>query len=223
MNLALFDLDNTLLAGDSDVAWNDFIGRKGVVDAVAHSQQNAQYYQDYQNGTLDIQAFLGFCLAPFARLTAPELAALLAEFLHEEILPMITLAARAEIARHQAEGAVVAIITATNRIVTTPIAAELGVAHLIATEAEFVDGRYTGRALGTPCFQAGKIVCLDAWLAKENLGWTDFAQTWFYSDSRNDIPLLERVSHPVAVNADPTLHAHALAQGWRTLNLRGEG
>jgi len=220
VNLTLFDLDNTLLAGDSDFEWAQFLIRKGLVDAELHEAKNAEFYAQYQAGTLDIDAFLDFQLAPLARHERRELEALHAEFMREVIEPMMTPAAKALVREHLAAGDVVAIVTATNAFVTGPIARAFGVCHLIATIPEQRDGQFTGRCRGTPAFQAGKIARVESWLESLGLWWSSFARTTFYSDSHNDLPLLERVADPVAVDPDERLRAHALRHGWRILSLR---
>ncbi|WP_137939417.1 HAD family hydrolase [Chitinivorax sp. B] len=212
--LVLFDLDHTLLAGDSDVEWPRFLICRGLLDADETNRRNDAFYEQYKAGILDMNEFLTFQLAPLAQFSMEELHTLHTAYMQEHILPMITDKSRQLLAGHQAQGDLIVIITATNRFVTAPIAAELGVPHLIATEPEIVDGRYTGKPMGIPSFQAGKITRLEMWLAEHAQKWTDFDETWFYSDSRNDLPLLERVSHPVAVNPDSLLKAIAEEQGW---------
>jgi HAD superfamily hydrolase (TIGR01490 family) len=220
MNLALFDLDNTLLSGDSDYEWGQFLIDRGVVDRDFYESRNRDFYEQYKAGTLDIHEFLAFALEPLARHTPQELAVWHDAFMAERIRPMIGRAARDLVAEHAGRGDLVAIVTATNAFVTAPIAREFGVPYLVATEPEMVDGRYTGRARGTPCFQAGKITRLEAWLSSRGQSLSSFDGTWFYSDSMNDVPLLERVSHPVAVDPDPRLAALAAAHGWPVLSLR---
>lgn len=221
MNLALFDLDNTLLAGDSDVEWPKFLIGRGILDAEHHARHNDYFYEQYKAGTLDIDAFLEFQLAPLARFTREELDSLHAEYMGEHILPIIPAKARALVAAHQAEGDLVMIITATNRFITGPIARELGVEHLIAVELEEgADGRYTGRYTGTPSFKDGKITRLNEWLAARGQTLASFTRCYFYSDSRNDLPLLSLVSDPVAVDPDEALRAHALTHGWPVITLR---
>nr|WP_194240856.1 HAD family hydrolase [Tepidiphilus baoligensis] len=220
VNLTLFDLDNTLLAGDSDFEWAQFLIRRGLVDAELYEAKNAEFYAQYQAGTLDIHAFLDFQLAPLARHERRELEALHAEFMREVIEPMMTPAAKALVRDHLAAGDVVAIVTATNAFVTGPIARAFGVCHLIATIPEQHNGRFTGRCRGTPAFQAGKIERVESWLESLGLWWTNFSCTTFYSDSHNDLPLLERVAEPVAVDPDERLRSHALRHGWRILSLR---
>lgn len=220
MHLVLFDLDHTLLNGDSDVSWNRFLIDKGLLDRETYHETNERFYADYAAGRLDIHAYLNFALDPLARYPRAQLDALHREFMETVIRPMITPRARAEAARHKADGHKVVIITATNRFVTAPIAAELGVEHLIATEPEEIDGVFTGKSSGTPCYQEGKVVRLNEWLAAQGLTWESFEETWFYSDSRNDLPLLQRVDHPIAVDPDPVLRAHAENAGWQVISLR---
>ncbi len=219
--LVLFDLDNTLLAGDSDYEWAQFLIGEGVLDRAVYECENDRFYAEYKAGTLDIHEFLDFQLAPLARYPRAQLDAWHARFMAEKIRPLVTAKARVLVRRSLESGALVAIVTATNSFVTAPIARELGVAHLVATEPERDStGGYTGRVAGTPCFQTGKVARVDAWLASLGRSLADFAPTWFYSDSRNDIPLLERVSHPVAVDPDPALAATARERGWPILSLR---
>lgn len=221
MNLALFDLDNTLIAGDSDTEWPKFLIKRGILDPEHHARQNDYFYEQYKAGTLDIYEFLDFQLAPLTRFSRSELDTLHAQYMQEHILPIIPQKARDLVAAHQAAGDVVMIITATNRFITGPIARELGVEHLIAVELEQdADGNYTGKPTGVPSFQAGKITRLNEWLAARGETLQSYAKTYFYSDSRNDLPLLSIVSHPVAVDADDSLLAHAQAHGWPVITLR---
>jgi HAD superfamily hydrolase (TIGR01490 family) len=220
MDLALFDLDNTLLAGDSDYEWASFLIDRGVLERTEYEQKNEYFYAQYKAGTLDIHTFLDFQLAPLSRHPMDRLARWHAEFMRERVLPMIAPGARALVAEHAARGDLSAVITATNSFVTAPIARELDVPHLIATEPEVRDGRFTGRAVGTPCFQQGKVARLSDWLTGQGRELRDFGQSWFYSDSRNDLPLLEAVSTPVAVDPDDTLRAAAAERGWRIISLR---
>jgi HAD superfamily hydrolase (TIGR01490 family) len=220
MNLTLFDLDNTLLDGDSDYEWGRFLIDRGVVERDAYEAQNAAFYEQYKAGSLDIHEFLGFALRPLANHSDAELAAWRAQFVAERVQPMIGDKARALVRGHLEAGDLCAIVTATNSFVTAPIAREFSVPHLIATEPERAAGRYTGRVQGTPCFREGKIERVQAWLAGLGRRLEDFAQSSFYSDSHNDIPLLERVSRPVAVDADKELRALARARGWAMISLR---
>ncbi|MCP5241663.1 MAG: HAD family hydrolase [Zoogloeaceae bacterium] len=220
MNLVLFDLDNTLLAGDSDFEWAQFLISRGLVDQEIYEARNLEFYENYKAGTLDIHAFLDFQLAPLARHPRQELDALHREFMNERVEPMITPAARALVRSHLDSGALVAIVTATNSFVTGPIARAFGIAHLVATVPAQQDGRFTGLPRGTPAFQGGKISRVDAWLESMGLYLGSFETSHFYSDSHNDLPLLEKVSDPVAVDPDDTLRAHAQQRGWPVISLR---
>jgi len=218
--LALFDLDNTLLTGDSDYEWGQFMCDQGVVDRAAYEAQNRKYYEQYKAGTLDIHEFLGFALRPLASHTAGELERWHAQFMRARILPMITPAARTLVRRHLQAGELCAVITATNSFVTAPIAREFGIDHLIATEPERRNGRFTGRVAGTPCFRDGKLVRLDEWLAGLGRRLADFEASTCYSDSHNDLALLERVTRPVAVDPDEALAREAARRGWERISLR---
>ena len=218
MSLVLFDLDNTLLAGDSDYLWGQFLVERGIVDGDAYAEANERFYAQYREGRLDIAEFLRFALKPLAEHAPARLHAWRAEFIAEKIEPILLEAARALVERHRGAGDLLAVITATNRFVTEPIARLYGIEHLIATTPEFRDGRYTGRFEGAPCFQEGKVTRLRQWLA-ETGGSLD--GSWFYSDSHNDLPLLAQVSHPVAVDPDDKLLAAARANGWPVISLRG--
>lgn len=220
MTLGLFDLDNTLLAGDSDYEWGQFLVDRGVLPREEYEAQNAAFFGQYKAGTLDIHEYLGFALRPLAEHAPQDLARWREEFMRARILPMITPAARALVRRHLAAGELCAIVTATNSFVTAPIAREFGVPHLIATEPETAGGRFTGRVAGTPCFREGKIRRVDEWLAGLGRRLEDFAESRFYSDSHNDLPLLERVRRPVAVDPDPQLAAEAARRGWPVMSLR---
>jgi HAD superfamily hydrolase (TIGR01490 family) len=220
LTLCLFDLDNTLLAGDSDYEWGQFLVDRGVLAREEYEAQNAAYFEQYKAGTLDIHEYLGFALRPLAAHTAEDLARWHAEFMRTRILPMILPRARALVRSHLDAGELCAVVTATNSFVTTPIARELGVPHLIATEPESVGGRFTGRVAGTPCFREGKIRRVDEWLAGFGRRLEDYAASSFYSDSHNDLPLLERVRRPVAVDPDDQLAAVAARRGWPVISLR---
>ncbi|HET7596692.1 MAG TPA: HAD family hydrolase [Burkholderiales bacterium] len=217
MRLALFDLDNTLLAGDSDFEWAQFLIEQGVIDGEVYEARNQEFYDQYKAGTLDIHEFLDFQLKPLSRHSRTQLDRWHAEFMARKILPLIRESARALVARHR--GDLCAIVTATNSFVTRPIANAFGIEHLVATEPETRDGRFTGAVVGTPCFREGKVVRLEAWLAERGRTLDSFRESWFYSDSLNDLPLLERVTHPTAVDPDTTLLAHATAQGWPIITL----
>ena len=219
MNLVLFDLDNTLLAGDSDFAWAQFLIGKGVLDREVQEAKNIAFYEQYKAGTLDIFEFLDFQLAPLARHPREQLDAWHSEFMARSIRPMITPKARTLVREHLDSGALVAVVTATNAFVTGPIVREFGIPHVVDTIPAQQDGAFTGKPRGTPSFREGKIERTEAWLESLGLWWGSFAQSWFYSDSLNDLPLLERVTHPVAVDPDPTLAATATARGWPVLHL----
>lgn len=219
MPLAIFDLDNTLLDGDSDYAWGQFLIERGVVDGREYKTRNDAFYAAYKTGTLDIYAFLRFALQPLAAHARAQLDAWHAEFMQEKIRPMILPAARQLIDTHRRRGDTLLIITATNRFITAPIARELGIDNLLATDPAEVDGRFTGEVAGTPCFQDGKVTRVREWLKTTGHTLTDSS---FYSDSHNDLPLLKLVSKPVAVNPDPVLAAEARRRGWPILDLRGD-
>lgn len=220
MNLALFDLDNTLLAGDSDFEWAQYLISRGVLDREVYEARNQDFYEQYKAGTLDIHEFLDFQLKPLSRHPRRELDAWHADFMARHILPMVTEQGRELVRRHQAEGALTAIVTATNSFVTAPISRAFGIEHLIATEPERANGEFTGRVSGTPSFREGKIARVEAWLAGLGHGWQSFGRSWFYSDSLNDLPLLGKVTDPVAVDPDPTLERHARERGWPIITLR---
>ncbi|MBF0310828.1 MAG: HAD family phosphatase [Magnetococcales bacterium] len=216
--LALFDLDNTLLAGDSDYLWGRYLVERGRVDDSDYEARNRAFYEDYRHGVLDIQAYLRFQLGFLARESRATLESWREEFLERMIRPILLPKGQECIRRHREEGATVLIITATNRFVTEPIARLLGVDDLLATEAEEnADGSFTGQPRGTPCFREGKIRRLEAWLQQRDATPTE---TWFYSDSRNDLFLLESVHHPVAVDADAVLAEEATRRGWPCISFR---
>lgn len=219
MHLALFDLDNTLLAGDSDYLWGRFLVESGVVDADAHEATNRRFYEQYKAGELDIHAFQRFALQPLLDNPLPEMRALRARFVEQRIRPIVARGTPRLLAAHRARGDALAIITATNRFVTEPIAELLQVGDLLATEPERAGERYTGAIAGTPCYREGKVERLRQWLETrpERVG-----RIWFYSDSHNDLPLLEHVDHPVAVDPDDTLAAAARERGWPIVSLRDE-
>ena len=218
MALAIFDLDNTLLAGDSDHAWGEYLISVGAVDAERFRRDNDRYYAAYLAGTLDIYEFLEqHQLRPLALYARPKLEQWRADFVEQNIRPLITPKARALVAQHRAAGDTLLIITATNRFITEPIAALLDIPHLIATEPEEHNGRFTGKVAGMPSYRDGKVVRLKAWIADHG---AVMEGSSFYSDSHNDLPLLKLVTHPVAVNPDPQLEQYALAHGWRVLDLR---
>lgn len=218
--LALFDLDNTLLNGDSDFEWAQFLIKKGVVDPELQAAKNAGFYADYKAGTLDIHAFLDFQLAPLARHPRAQLDTWHGEFMADHVRPIMLANARALVQRHLSLGHLCAVVTATNAFVTGEIAREFGIPHLIATIPGCRDGQFTGKPVGTPSFQRGKIERVEAWLESLGLWQGSFAERWFYSDSHNDLPLLDWSTRPVAVDADDTLTAKATAAGWPVITLR---
>ncbi len=220
MNLALFDLDHTLIAGDSDYEWGQFLVDRGVIARDEYEAQNAEYYAQYKAGTLDIHEFLGFALRPLAAHAPEDLERWHADFMATRIRPMIGDKARALVRRHLEAGELCAVVTATNSFVTAPIVRELGVPHLLATEPERIAGRFTGRVAGIPCFRGGKIERVERWLADLGKRLEDFAESAFYSDSHNDIALLERVTRPVAVDPDAQLAEAARARGWPVISLQ---
>lgn len=215
--LALFDLDNTLLAGDSDHAWGDFLVARGIVDGNHYKATNDRFYEDYLAGRLDIRAYLEFALKVLAEHPKAQLDDWHRQFMAEVVEPMILPKAEALLARHRAAGDHLLIITATNDFVTAPIARRLGVQDLLATTAELSGDRYTGRLAGTPCYRDGKVTRLHAWL--QQTGHT-LAGSVFYSDSHNDLPLLAQVEQAVAVDPDDTLRAEAQRRGWDIMSLR---
>jgi HAD superfamily hydrolase (TIGR01490 family) len=217
VSLAIFDLDNTLLGGDSDYLWGQFLVGNGVVDCAVFEHENRRFYTAYCNGTLDIQEYLEFVLQPLAAHEPAVLYAWRERFIAEWIRPLILPKATALLQSHREAGDILLIITATIRFVTEPIAEALGVAHLLATEVEMKDGRYTGKSFDIPCFQEGKVRRLEAWLDKNDCTLED---SWFYSDSLNDLPLLSRVTYPVAVDPDATLARYARERGWPIVSLR---
>jgi len=219
MKLTLFDLDNTLLNGDSDFEWSQFLIQIGVLDRELFEAKNLAFYEHYKAGTLDINEFLDFQLKPLSRHSRKTLDEWHQQFMREKVAGMITQPARDLVARHLAAGDVCVIITATNSFVTQPIARAFGVEHLIATEPEQKSGEFTGNVADVPCFREGKIIRLDNWLATRGWKLDSFAESTFYSDSLNDLPLLCKVTRPVAANPDPTLRKHAEEQGWQIINL----
>ena len=217
MGLAIFDLDNTLLDGDSDYLWGQFLVEQGIVDRACYERENERFYAEYRAGTLDIHEFLNFTLEPLARHDPETLQRWRRRFMAEKIHPIILPKGRRLLDWHRSQGNELLIITATNRFVTQPVADELGVANLLATEPEMKGGRYTGRVAGTPSFREGKVERLAAWLREHG---HNLAESWFYSDSHNDLPLLEQVTYPVAVDPDDTLAQHAEMKGWPVISLR---
>jgi HAD superfamily hydrolase (TIGR01490 family) len=218
MKLAIFDLDNTLIAGDSDFEWGEFVVSKGLVDATAYATQNAAFYEDYKSGQLDIIAYQRFALAPLVGIPVAQLKALHQEFMQKVIAPLALPKAFALIEQHRSQGHQLLVITATNRFITEPIVRWLGIDEIIATDPDFDEfGHVLGDVVGIPSFQEGKIQRLQQWLAQK--GYAP-SETWFYSDSRNDLPLLQQVNHPVAVDPDDVLREYAQLQAWPIMSLR---
>ena len=215
--LALFDLDNTLLAGDSDHGWGQFMVSERLVDGDDYAAKNDAFYQDYLAGTLDMVAYAEFTLAPLTRYSAEQLKVIHQKFMQTTVIPMVAIKAQALLKKHREAGDVLVIITATNDFITAPIAQYLNIPHLIATPTQCIDGRYTGKLSGSPCFKEGKIDKLNAWMTLHK---KTIEGACFYSDSHNDLPLLELVDEPFAVDPDATLKAHALANGWPVMSLR---
>lgn len=217
MKLALFDLDHTLLDGDSDSLWGRFLVKEGVVDAEEYRREGARYMAEYRAGLLDIHEFLAFGLRPLRHNTPERLEGWRRRFMQECVAKRIPAASRALLAKHRVAGHTLVIITATNSFITAPIAAEFAVDALIATEPEKDGARFTGRVAGPPCFREGKVLKLNTWLAANH---AQPDETWFYSDSHNDLPLMERADHPVAVNPDEVLTRVAAERHWPVMELR---
>jgi len=220
MKLALFDLDNTLLSGDSDFEWSQFMIEQGVLDREVFESKNLAFYDQYKAGTLDINEFLDFQLKPLSRHSREVLNDWHAEFMRRKIRPMMGDLARNLVSQHLTAGDVCVVVTATNSFVTAPIVREFGINYLIATDPEEVNGQFTGRVAGVPSFREGKVVRMESWLAERGWHWRSFQQTIFYSDSLNDLPLLAKVDRPVAVDPDATLRQHAEQAGWEIMSLR---
>jgi len=220
MTLAIFDLDNTLIADDSDYLWGKFLVDQGIVDRLVYDKINAKFYEDYQNGTLDMLAFLRFALAPLATHPIEQLHNWRQDFINTIIKPLLLDKAKALIEKHRAQGDTLLVITATNSFITAPIVALYGIEHLIATTPEMINGKYTGNINGVPCFQEGKVTRLNEWLTLNN---EKLEGSYFYSDSHNDLPLLKLVDFPVAVDPDEKLRDFADTQKWEIISLRGNG
>lgn len=218
MSLALFDLDNTLIAGDSDYEWGKWLVHKNKVDKDYYERMNERFFRDYQAGVLDIYAYLNFALAPLAQIELEELQVLHQEFMEQIIAPLWLPGAEKLLARHRGQGDVLVIISATNRFIVEPICHKLGVEEVIATEPEMINGRYTGKVAGVPSYQQGKVTRLRDWLQDRH---ETLQGSYFYSDSINDLALLQLVDNPVAVNPDSKLAAEARAQAWPIMSLRG--
>jgi HAD superfamily hydrolase (TIGR01490 family) len=217
VGLALFDLDNTLIAGDSDYLWGCFLVEQGIVDGAHYERENRRFYDQYRVGELDIHEFLDFQLRPLAEHGLETLQQWRQQYIEEKISPILLPRAHELVERHRQQGDTLVVITATNRFITTPIVEMYEIPNLLATEPELQDNQYTGRVAGTPCFQDGKVERLDDWLADSQQSLND---SWFYSDSHNDLPLLNRVTHPVAVDPDEILEQHAREHDWPVISLR---
>ncbi len=217
MALAIFDLDNTLIAGDSDHAWGEFLVEQGIVDADTYRNTNDKFYRDYQEGSLDIHEYLNFALKPLAEHSLEQLQSWRDQFFMQKITPLILPKAQALVSSHQNRGDTTLIITATNRFVTEPIASAFGISHLIATEPELDENGYTGKVAGTPSFKEGKIVRLEHWLQDNP---HSLEGSTFYSDSHNDIPLMEKVEFPIAIDPDEALIRHCKRHQWPIRSLR---
>jgi HAD superfamily hydrolase (TIGR01490 family) len=216
MTLALFDLDNTLLSGDSDHEWGNFLVKKKLVDETSYKATNEAFYAQYKQGTLDIFAYCAFSFAPLAKFSMDELKRLHHEFMDSVIHPMIRKKAKALVDSHRIKGHTLLVITATNSFITSPIVKEFGIDHLIATEPKIVNGRYTNKIDGTPCFHEGKVARLEEWLEKNR---TTLDGSFFYSDSINDLPLMEKVDTAIAVDPDENLRSVAIKKGWEIISL----
>ncbi len=217
MKLAIFDLDNTLIAGDSDCLWGEFLTEQGYVDSEAYQAGHDKFYEEYVAGTMNIYAFLEFQLEVLAKNDRQLLEEWRKNYIETKIKPIMLPKAIELINEHRQKGHELLIITATNRFITEPIANEFKIDNLIACEPELIDGQYTGKVVGTPSYAEGKITRLNEWL--KDVGKT-FEESWFYSDSHNDIPLLKEVEHAIAVDADKTLIAEAKKQNWSVISLR---
>lgn len=218
MTLAIFDLDNTLIADDSDYLWGQFLVDNGIVDKATYEKMNAKFYDDYKDGTLDIMEFLDFSLKPLTEHSLEQLHEWRDQFITDVITPILLKDAQALVDEHRAQGHKLLVITATNRFITAPIVALYGIDNLIATTPELINNRYTGKIIGVPCFQGGKVTLLNDWLAQTG---ESLEGSYFYSDSHNDLPLLQLVENPVAVNPDQKLNDFAKQQGWKIISLRG--
>ena len=220
MNLTLFDLDNTLLTSDSDFEWSQFLIEKKILDRKIYEERNLEFYKQYKAGTLNINQFLDFQLQPLSQYSRTQLNDWHNEFMEKKIKHQIAPGAFELINKHILGGDLCIIITATNSFITKPIAKLLGINNIIATEPDQRNGEFNGQVLGTPCFREGKILKLESWLDNRNLTWLSFLESWFYSDSLNDIPLLNKVTNPVAVDPDPALKKHAKKNNWPIITLR---
>ena len=219
-NLALFDLDNTLLAGDSDYNWSLFLISEGLLDATTHHDRNEKFYADYKAGQLNIVEFLKFQLKPLSEHPKKFLDELHLKYMQKIILPMMTVKAQALVDKHKNAGDLCIVITATNSFVTKPIATAYGIEHLIGSDPEMLSGEYTGGVTGVPTYKEGKVTRINLWLAERGKKLSDYETSYFYSDSHNDLPLMQLVTNPVAVDADEILTAYAQEQAWPQISLR---
>ena len=217
MSLAIFDLDNTLLSGDSDYLWGCFLVENGLVDREYYEKENKRFYEQYKAGNLDIYEFVKFAFRPLAENSLEDLLQLQIRFMMEKIRPIMSSASIRLVEKHRQAGDTLMIITATNRFVTAPIAAAFGIPHLLATEPEVIENQFTGELAGVPCFREGKITRLNQWLEQYNETLHD---SWFYSDSHNDLPLLSCVTRPVVVDPDEKLARHAQERRWPVISLK---
>lgn len=217
MPLAIFDLDNTLIAGDSDYSWGEFLVAQGKVDSDYYRVMNDRFFADYEAGRLDINAYLQFSLEPLSKITMAELSQLHEKFMAEVISPMMLDKAQGLLEKHRRAGDQLLVITSTNRFIVEPICKAFGIDQVIATELEIVDGRYTGNISGVASYREGKVERLNNWLTANR---QDIDGSYFYSDSINDLPLLQKVDYPVAVDPDPQLREQAAARGWQIISLR---
>lgn len=218
MSLAIFDLDNTLIANDSDFLWGQFLVDQGIVDKSYYETANNKFYEDYKQGKLDIEEFLHFSLKPLSDNDSAQMYQWREQFIADVIQPILLQPAQELIEYHRQRGDTLLIITATNRFVTAPIAQLYGIDILLATTPEMIDNQYTGKFLGIPCFQEGKVKQLEQWLA--NNPEQSLKGSWFYSDSHNDLPLLQKVDNPIAVDPDEKLQQYAMQQNWTIISLR---
>jgi HAD superfamily hydrolase (TIGR01490 family) len=220
VSLAIFDLDNTLIADDSDYLWGQFLVDQGIVDKAQYENANAKFYDDYQQGTLDIVEFLNFSLRPLADNPVEQLYQWRTQFIEEIITPILLKPAQELVDKHRDRGDTLLVITATNRFVTEPIVKLYGIDNLLATTPEFINGQYTGGFEGVPCFREGKVTLLKEWLKNST---ETLENSWFYSDSHNDLPLLKLVDYPVAVDPDEKLAIVAKQANWSMISLRNQG
>jgi len=217
MPLTLFDLDNTLITNDSDFLWGQYLVDHNIVDSLEYEEKNRQFFEDYEQGTLDIESYLRFSLKPLTRHPTEKLYTWRSDFVEHVIKPIIAPGTPALLDKHRRQGDTLMIISATNLFITAPIAELLGVPNILSTQPEIKDGRYTGEFIGQPTYQQGKVSALNEWLSQNN---ADLSGSTFYSDSHNDLPLMEQVDHPVAVNPDPLLTKICQQRHWPVIDLR---